>query len=70
MTVRYSSRSENCIKNIDFADSILSMSVPSTGPQSLLDTSSTISDTLESCEVARHQANMACWTLLPPPLDQ
>ena len=46
------------------------MSVPSTGPQSLLDTSSTISDTLESCEVARHQANMACWTLLPPPLDQ
>ena len=47
------------------------MSVPSTGPQSLLDTCSTISDTLESCEVAamNHQANMACWTLLPP-LDQ
>ena len=47
------------------------MSVPSTGPQSLLDTCSTISDTLESCEVVAttNQANMACWTLLPP-LDQ
>ena len=53
------------------------MSVPSTGPQSLLDTCSTISDTLESCEVTTststtsttNQTNMACWTLLPP-LDQ
>ena len=61
---------KNCILNVDFADSILSMSVPSTGPQSLLETCSTISDSLEVCEATTStttsQTNMACWTLLPP----
>ena len=51
-------------KNIDeilFAESILSMSVPSTGPQSLLDTCSTLSESLETASLERFNTN--CWTL-------
>ena len=49
------------ITEIFVAESILSMSVPSTGPTSLLDTCSTVSESLETASLERFNTN--CWTL-------
>ena len=72
------SLTEREVDMISIADSILSMSVPSTGPQSLLDTCSTLSDTAETSSTDRRtdtscwtdrRTDTSCWTLTAPSTD-